>query len=252
MGLSSILSSMGRLSPWRKKSVVDAEPSETAGSPTTPTTAASLATAGSSTGTESSTNTESVQNSEPSLTVVVFGHTGAGTSSLVNLIVGNSVSVVGRARDCATTTMNATRHSASFGGRNLQVYDMPGYDALDVRNRDKIFPPSPDLVIACTQHDVRKAMSVANHVKRFLLNPPSPTYHNVPVVLVSSLQDQDAVQGNRWAIMDGVNFEDAPREIAQEVVQQTCVDSDATRSQLCDLILLRARSFPITSTDARR
>lgn len=57
--------------------------------------------------------------------VVVFGRTGVGVSSLVNLIVGSPVAQWhGDTRPCTQQTM---AYTAAFAGKQFCVYDIPGY-----------------------------------------------------------------------------------------------------------------------------
>ncbi|KIJ14630.1 hypothetical protein PAXINDRAFT_12465 [Paxillus involutus ATCC 200175] len=162
--------------------------------------------------------------------IVVCGHTGAGVSSIVNSIVGSNVAKVAPSRAGASTTIKAVHYPASFSGRNFEVYDMPGFDSLDVKGRDAIFPPSPNLVIICTQDNARKAKVTANHVKQHR------RYDSVPVILVSLQHDQDQPQpqGNWWATTGNAAFGVMPNVRAREVVTMTGMDT--TRTHLRTLI----------------
>ncbi|KAF8843880.1 hypothetical protein BDN67DRAFT_85850 [Paxillus ammoniavirescens] len=160
--------------------------------------------------------------------IVVCGHTGAGVSSIVNSIVGSNVAEVAPLRACTSTTVKSASYSASFSGRNFEVYDMPGFDS--VKGRDATFPPSPNLVIICTEDNARKAKVTANHVKQHR------RYDNVPMILVSLQHDQDQAQpqGNWWATTGKAAFGVMPNVRAQEVV--TVTGMDATRTHLRTLI----------------
>lgn len=58
--------------------------------------------------------------------MVVFGKTGTGVSSLVNLIVGSPVARWhGDTRPCTQQVMN---YPAAFAGKQFCVYDIPGYE----------------------------------------------------------------------------------------------------------------------------
>ncbi|KAI6028224.1 hypothetical protein EDC04DRAFT_158943 [Pisolithus marmoratus] len=61
-------------------------------------------------------------------TVVVFGRTGAGISSLVNLIVGSTVAQCHA--DTRPCTQKTTGHHASFSGKHFCIYDIPGFGGV--------------------------------------------------------------------------------------------------------------------------
>lgn len=60
--------------------------------------------------------------------VVVFGRTGAGISSLVNLIAGSTVAQCHA--DTRPCTQKVTGHHASFAGKQFCIYDIPGFEGV--------------------------------------------------------------------------------------------------------------------------
>ncbi|KAF9234440.1 hypothetical protein BU15DRAFT_65683 [Melanogaster broomeanus] len=185
----------------------------------------------------------------PSLNVVVFGHTGAGVSSLVNLIVGrNDAKVAKVVGDSKSTTRKAACYSTSIGGRLVKVHDIPAYDVVGVGHWEAKFPASANLIIVCSENKERRAVAAASRATQLRVS----RYHNAPVILVASHQGQGEHQG-KWATTASAHFEVVPGVLAQEVVTQPSMDSDATRALLHDLISkiqLRSQSLPVTFTGA--
>lgn len=60
--------------------------------------------------------------------VVVFGRTGAGISSLVNLIAGSTVAQCHA--DTRPCTQKMMGHHASFAGKRFCIYDIPGFGGV--------------------------------------------------------------------------------------------------------------------------
>lgn len=64
--------------------------------------------------------------------VVVFGRTGAGISSLVNLIAGSTVAQCHA--DTRPCTQKVTGHRASFAGKQVCIYDIPGFGGVSTES----------------------------------------------------------------------------------------------------------------------
>ncbi|KIJ67585.1 hypothetical protein HYDPIDRAFT_84019, partial [Hydnomerulius pinastri MD-312] len=61
---------------------------------------------------------------QPSQNVVIFGETGAGKSSLVNLIVGNKVAATSYGTDGCT--LESTLYETTVGGYHFRIHDTVG------------------------------------------------------------------------------------------------------------------------------
>ncbi|KAF8843879.1 hypothetical protein BDN67DRAFT_963740 [Paxillus ammoniavirescens] len=105
--------------------------------------------------------------STPSLpNVVVFGHSGGGVSSVVNLIAGKAVATV--SRDASRCTESVQSYLVDVGDsgrpRSINLYDIPGFNEKGAE-----FVPFPSvpisLAIICMQ-DLRNQVRVtANYLK---------------------------------------------------------------------------------------
>jgi len=68
--------------------------------------------------------------SSSSLNVVLFGETGVGKSSVINLIAGREVANV--SMDVMTRTMSSTQYIFPIGGRQFHIWDTVGLNELEL------------------------------------------------------------------------------------------------------------------------
>ncbi|KIJ14629.1 hypothetical protein PAXINDRAFT_180885 [Paxillus involutus ATCC 200175] len=110
--------------------------------------------------------------------VIVFGHTGGGVSSVVNLIVGEEVATV--SHDTLRCTKRVGPYQVDDPGRArwINLYDIPGFD--DTGKEFVQFPSVPiSLAIICAQ-DTRSQMRVT---AKYLQHRWSE-HGNIPVLIV--------------------------------------------------------------------
>jgi hypothetical protein len=62
----------------------------------------------------------------PSINIILFGETGVGKSSVINLIAGRKVAEV--SSDVNGCTMSSTRHTFHVDGRNFNIWDTVGLE----------------------------------------------------------------------------------------------------------------------------
>ncbi|KAL4079749.1 hypothetical protein J3A83DRAFT_4085601, partial [Scleroderma citrinum] len=129
--------------------------------------------------------------------IVVFGRTGAGVSSLVNLVAGSAVAQCHA--DTRPCTQRAMSYAATFAGKQFCIYDIPGYrghspDAeitgiiQDIENERGI-----DVLVYCLRRKRDTMMpDVFREIRRVVPR-------DVPVVaVVTELERQEGTMESWW------------------------------------------------------
>ncbi|KAG6331550.1 hypothetical protein ID866_7542 [Astraeus odoratus] len=67
------------------------------------------------------------------INIILFGQTGVGKSSVVNLIAGKNVAGVGG--DAMICTMNSAKHEFAVGSHSFRIWDTVGFDEPDISSQ---------------------------------------------------------------------------------------------------------------------
>jgi len=119
--------------------------------------------------------------STPSLpNVIVFGHTGGGVSSVINLIAGEEVATV--SHDALRCTERVGSYQVDIGdpgrARSINLYDIPGFD--ETAGSPVEFPRvTISLAIICAQDLRNQARVTAKYLKNRW-----GEHGNIPVLIV--------------------------------------------------------------------
>ncbi|KIJ11688.1 hypothetical protein PAXINDRAFT_171636 [Paxillus involutus ATCC 200175] len=130
--------------------------------------------------------------------VVVFGRTGMGISSLVNLIIGKTEANV--SNDCQQCTQKVGRYDAGIDDTKLEVCDIPGFDVskksidntvasiVQIHKKRGI-----DLLINCLQ----PTHGIAPRYYQAVASAVGP---EVPIAaVVTHLEREDGAMENWWS-----------------------------------------------------
>ncbi|KIJ59949.1 hypothetical protein HYDPIDRAFT_170507 [Hydnomerulius pinastri MD-312] len=164
------------------------------------------------------------------LNVVVHGQTGAGVSSLVNLIVGGQPAKVAADRASAQCTKELAYYSTSFEGKEFNIYDSPGFNGLDAS--PSALPNHTDLVIVCTRADVQQTKQTVTYLKKAWKYGK-----DVPVLLLAV---QVPPVENWWAGTGKACFDRVPGEVkCATPVRESITWTDGDASQCIRSLIAR-------------
>ncbi|KAF8840571.1 hypothetical protein BDN67DRAFT_968411 [Paxillus ammoniavirescens] len=135
--------------------------------------------------------------------VVVFGRTGMGISSLVNLIIGKKKAKV--SNDSGQCTTKKERYEADIGNKKVYVYDMPGLGGMEKSDEEIVTAivdvdkkQGIDLLINCLEP---KDGIVPGYYRKVITAVGS----RVPIAaVVTRLEREDGPMDNWWSKNGGI------------------------------------------------